>query len=100
MEFSDLTQEQMDKVEACKTQEELLELAKAEGIELTDEDLDKVSGGSTWGIGTVTNPAPAACTWCGSTDTVLHTTSPRVGQSGYWSCMSCHRDFYAPVYEA
>ena len=40
-----LTEEQIAKVKACKNHEELLELAKKEGIELTDEQLQAVSGG-------------------------------------------------------
>ena len=32
-----LTKEQAEKASRCKNQKELLELAKAEGIELTDE---------------------------------------------------------------
>ena len=40
-----LTEEQIAKVKACKNQEELLKLAKEEGIELSDEQLEAVSGG-------------------------------------------------------
>ena len=40
-----LTEEQIKKVEACKSSEEILSLAKAEGVELTDEQLEVVSGG-------------------------------------------------------
>ena len=40
-----LTEEQIAKVKECKNQEELLKLAKAEGIELTDEQLTTISGG-------------------------------------------------------
>lgn len=40
-----LTPEQIEKVKACKSQEELLKLAKKEGIELTSEQLEAVSGG-------------------------------------------------------
>ena len=40
-----LTDEQIKKVEACKSPDEILALAKAEGIELTDEQLEAVSGG-------------------------------------------------------
>ena len=40
-----LTQEQIAKVKACKNQEELLKLAKEEGIELSDDQLEAVSGG-------------------------------------------------------
>ena len=39
------TEEQIAKVKACKNQEELLTLAKEEGVELTDEQLEAVSGG-------------------------------------------------------
>ena len=40
-----LTKEQIAKVKACKSQEELLAMAKEEGIELSDEQLEAVSGG-------------------------------------------------------
>ena len=40
-----LTEEQIAKVKACKNSEELLALAKNEGIELTDEQLNSISGG-------------------------------------------------------
>ena len=62
---NELTKEQIEKAMACKTADELLELAKAEGIELTkdeaeaylvemgdvkldDETLSKVAGGGCW----------------------------------------------------
>ena len=45
MRLEDLTPEQKEKALACKTPEELLELAKAEGYELFDEELEAVSGG-------------------------------------------------------
>ena len=41
-----LTEEQIKKLKECKTQEEIINLAKEEGIELTDEQLSAVSGGS------------------------------------------------------
>ena len=40
-----LTEEQIAKVKACKNQEEMLKFAKEEGIELTDEQLEAISGG-------------------------------------------------------
>ena len=40
-----LTDEQIAKVKSCKNHEELLMLAKEEGVELTDEQLLAVSGG-------------------------------------------------------
>ena len=36
-----ITQEQIRKAMGCKTKEELFALAKAEGIELTEEEADK-----------------------------------------------------------
>ena len=44
--FNELTPDQMEKARACKSSDELVELAESEGIELTDEQLDAVSGGS------------------------------------------------------
>ena len=40
-----LTPEQIEKARKCKNQEELLALAKAEGVELTPEQLEACSGG-------------------------------------------------------
>ena len=48
MEFKDLTPEQQAKARACKTPEEMLALAKAEGYELSDTELEAVSGGGAW----------------------------------------------------
>lgn len=45
MDFKDLTPEQQEKARACSTPEEIYELAKEEGMELSDEQLDAVSGG-------------------------------------------------------
>ena len=58
MDYNDLTDEQKAKARMCHSNEELLELAKAEGIELTDEQLDSVSGG-TWGCSD--NNIPETC---------------------------------------
>lgn len=49
MNFEDLTPELKEKALQCKTPEELLELAKEEGYELNDEELEAVAGGEvTW----------------------------------------------------
>ena len=45
MKFEDLTPEQQAKAKACKTPEDILALAKEEGFELSDEQLQEVSGG-------------------------------------------------------
>ena len=40
-----LTEDQIKKVRACNDSKDLLQLAKDEGVELTAEQLDAVSGG-------------------------------------------------------
>ena len=45
MNFEGLTPEQQEKAKACGTPEDLLTLAKEEGIELTDEQVEGISGG-------------------------------------------------------
>jgi len=40
-----LSEEQIAKVKTCKNQDEMLALAKKEGIELTDDQLEAVNGG-------------------------------------------------------
>ena len=40
-----LSPEQIEKLNNCSSQEEILKLAKEEGIELTDEQLEAISGG-------------------------------------------------------
>ena len=62
-----LTSEQISKVKACNNSEELLALAKAEGIELTDEQLNAISGGGACSVisdfGDKINPFD--CPFCG-----------------------------------
>ena len=55
MEYNDLTDEQKTKVKACKSVEELVELAKAEGVELTDEQLNSIAGGDSFWCPTATS---------------------------------------------
>ena len=43
--IKDLSPEILKKAEACNTAEELFALAKAEGIELSDEDIAEIAGG-------------------------------------------------------
>ena len=48
MDFEQLTSEQQKKAKACKTPEELLALANTEGYELSDEELEAITGGEAW----------------------------------------------------
>ena len=82
-----LTEEQIAKVKACKSQEEMLALAKEEGIELTDEQLEAVSGGGCSNT--------LKCVTCGSTNLKFEYT--RVGpvfKDTYYTCNDCHQQFY------
>ena len=53
-----LTPEQIEKARSCKSSEELLALAKNEGIELSEEQLQAVSGGCG-------EPVVRTCPSCG-----------------------------------
>ena len=55
MEFEDLTDEQKARAMACKTADELVALAKAEGVELSDEQLDSIAGGDSFWCPTATS---------------------------------------------
>lgn len=48
MDFSNLSDELKEKASKCTSTEELLELARNEGVELSDEQLEAVSGGVDW----------------------------------------------------
>ena len=48
MSIKDLPPEFVEKAQACGSVEELHSLAKKVGVPLTDEDIDEISGGSTW----------------------------------------------------
>ena len=71
-----LSEEQIAKVKACKNQEELLKMAQEEGIELTDEQLEAVSGG----CGTLTAPE-AFCKKCGGEAKCYHKMRNPIGWS-------------------
>ena len=48
MDLNDFTPEQIEKARACDTPEELFALAKEEGVALSDEMLEQISGGKNW----------------------------------------------------
>ena len=63
-----LSDEQIAKIKACKNHEELLKFAKEEGIELSNEQLETISGGGACtvisDIGDKINPSD--CPKCGA----------------------------------
>ena len=84
-----LSEEQIAKVNACKTQEELLALAKEEGLELNDEQLAAVSGG----CGDVEGQS---CPDCGSNDIKIspfynYSNDPR--REFKYFCKNCGKYF-------
>lgn len=40
-----LTQDQISRVKACRNSDEILKLARDEGVQLTDEQLEAINGG-------------------------------------------------------
>ena len=48
MTFDELTPELREKAKECKTPEELVALAREEGITLSDKELSQISGGAGW----------------------------------------------------
>ena len=76
-----LSEEQIAKIKDCKTQEDLLRVAKEEGIELTDEQLEAVTGGAC------TTPQ---CPNCGASDYDKEWFFYSVFDTGYkYTCHKC-----------
>mgnify|MGYP002734912422 CR=1 FL=1 len=48
MTFDELTPEQKAKAMGCTSPEELLAVVREEGYELSDEELEQVTGGLSW----------------------------------------------------
>jgi hypothetical protein len=57
--FDNLSGETRAKLVAAMTPEEILEIAKSEGIKLSEEDLAMVSGGNAW-----TKEFTLSCDYC------------------------------------
>ena len=77
-----LSEEQIQKASRCENPEELLALAKKEGVELTDEQLEAVSGGCGW---FTTLPS---CPECGSKWVY------EIDEGKRWKCSSCGKKWH------
>ena len=86
-----LTEEQIAKVKACKTTEEILAVAKEESIELTDDQLEAVSGGCD-GTTTKLRKGKDLCPNCHSSNINEHWIA---GRHSYY-CNMCGKEFDAP----
>ena len=82
--FDGLTDEQIAKAKACKNQEELLALAKEEGIELSEEQLTAVNGGFC-------SSDDPTCPHCGTKDN--HNCWSRGPTHETYTCNKCGRFF-------
>ena len=57
MNFDNLKDPELqEKLKACTTSEELFELAKSVGVELSEEEFDSMAGGGVWDL-----PDPREC---------------------------------------
>ena len=81
--FKGLSKEQMAKLKDCNNVEQLLALAKQEGVELTDEQLEAVNGG----CGTTTGYW--GCPYCGYRWGAESIGYPRL------RCLGCGREYNA-----
>ena len=86
-----LTEEQIAKVRTCGSAEELLAIAKEEGIELTDEQLEVVSGGCTQDI-SGNKGLYDTCPKCGTYR--WHQWLKKSGDFQYLECPSCGCKFW------
>jgi hypothetical protein len=85
-----LTDAQINKLARCKSAEEILELAKAEGVELNEEQLAAVSGGCG------EKADPVRCNKCGSLNCEMYQTVLNVITKGYdykWRCNDCGNEW-------
>ena len=82
-----LTKEQIDKVKACRNNDEVLKLAKEEGVELTDEQLTAISGGGICSVvsefGENLTLTPHNCHKCGSNNVDIDGKNHTCKKCGY-----------------
>ena len=79
------SKEQVAKAKACKSTDEILALAKKEGVELSSEQLEAVNGGAC----SNTDHCPP-CPSCGSTNVKSKYSGSRVT---VFKCKDCGKEF-------
>ena len=88
-----LSEEQIKKVKNCKDPKEILALAKEEGVELNDEQLEAVSGG-----GCITDSNLDYCGWCNSKNYLeVGTERKNGGVYHKFECQQCGYFWYSFV---
>ena len=87
--LKDLTKDQIEKVKACKNQEEILRLAKEEGIQLTEEQLQAVNGG-----GCNSAEKPTHCPRCNSTNIRVESSKHEYTFTDYYYKCKCKDCYY------
>ena len=76
-----LTEEQIAKLKNCKSQEDLLNLAREEGVELTEEQLEAVNGGCF---------SDPKCPECGSSEVENEFYYYGIADNGFkYTCKKC-----------
>lgn len=87
-----LNKEQLAKIKQCKTHNELLTLAKEEGIELTDEQLEAVNGGACAPDGNINDPKK--CPNCHQSNT-KYTGRHDMGRIVWdsYECLNCGQEY-------
>ena len=84
-----LTEEQIAKVKECKSIEEIVAMAKQEGIQLTDEQLQAVNGG-----GCNSAEKPTHCPRCNSTNIRVEGVKHEMSFSDYYYKCKCKDCYY------
>lgn len=81
-----LSDEQIAKVKACESAEEILALAKEEGVELSDEQLEAVSGGGCL--------VKIKCLYCGSFNfEQINMEKTNYGRNYQYKCKDCGEEW-------
>lgn len=88
-----LSPEQLEKARECKSNKELLEYAKTQGLELTEEQLNQVNGGAC----RIEKPANLLCPSCGGTRIEAVFDHYARGSRGVFKCvcLDCGERFEA-----